>query len=218
MAALPPKNLPKKRRPSASESPMASTRPEGEQLLGKLLAILRDKAPEAIPILNDLINVLTPSPKDIVEQEKRSRSIVIAGLEEAASGTPAFQRQLHTEGVVHDILNALEVESRPVEIYRMGSPGDNSRLVKVVFSSQRPFFEVLKKARILRQIDRFRNVYIRRSMTREERSKFNELRSEARNRNQVEFNGERVYVVYRNTVVKACDIPKLKATAVFQKN
>ncbi|KHJ79337.1 hypothetical protein OESDEN_21018 [Oesophagostomum dentatum] len=172
MAALPQSNLAKKRKPSTPESPVASAKPEGEQLLGKLIAILRDKAPEAIPILNDLLNVLRPSPKDIVEQEKRSRSIVIAGLEEAASGTPAFERQLHTEGAVQDILNVLEVESRPVEIYRMGKPGDNNfRLVKVVFSSQRPFFEVLKKARNLRQIDRFRNVYVRRSMTKAERVK-----------------------------------------------
>ncbi|KHJ97522.1 hypothetical protein OESDEN_02510, partial [Oesophagostomum dentatum] len=146
-----------------------------------------NKASEAIPLLNKLVTLLSQSPKEIVEEEKRARSVVVSGLPEATHGTPAFERQLHTERLVQDVLNELQIEC-PSEIFRMGRPIEGvPRLVKIVFSSQRSYFDILKKARDLRHHDRFKHVFVKRSMTAAERSRYQELRAEATRRNQHEF-------------------------------
>ncbi|KHJ99344.1 hypothetical protein OESDEN_00656 [Oesophagostomum dentatum] len=118
----------------------------------KLLLKAKDKAPEAIPLLNKLVSVLSLSPKEIIEEEKRSRSVVISGLPEPSNDMPAFERQ---------------------------------------------------------------TVFIGKSMTEAERSRHKELRAEANRRNQMEYQGNKVYVVYRDMVIKSGDIPAWKTS--FQK-
>ncbi|EPB68312.1 hypothetical protein ANCCEY_12598 [Ancylostoma ceylanicum] len=46
-------------------------------LTGKLMAIVKEKAPEAIPLLDELITILQPNPKEIVENEKSSRRTLL---------------------------------------------------------------------------------------------------------------------------------------------
>ncbi|EYC17562.1 hypothetical protein Y032_0030g2137 [Ancylostoma ceylanicum] len=189
------------------------TSPEAQVLVGQLLTLLEEKAPEGIPLLNQLISILQPNPQEIVESEKRSRSIIISGMPEAEKELTASQRQAHTEHSMTKMLDALEIETKPVEINRMGTlTGGKMRIIKCVFSSQKYFLEAIRKARLLRQIPGFDTVYIRRSMTKAEREKDRELRRQARELNEKEFGGEKVYVVYRDRVVKACDIPNLKVS------
>ncbi|KIH46096.1 hypothetical protein ANCDUO_23853, partial [Ancylostoma duodenale] len=107
---------------STGSEPVAP--PDSQVLLSKLLAILEEKAPEAVPLLNQLITALRPNPKDIVESEKRSRSIVISGMPETGRELTASQRQAHTELSVIKMLDALDIEAKPVEIYRMGTLTD----------------------------------------------------------------------------------------------
>ncbi|RCN30110.1 hypothetical protein ANCCAN_24129 [Ancylostoma caninum] len=97
---------------SSSSQP---TNPSGEYVVSQLQAILTEKAPEGLPLLNQLLKILKPDPRELVEAEKRSRSIVLSGVPEAAVGTPAVERQEHTERAVMDILGVLEIEARPVE-------------------------------------------------------------------------------------------------------
>ncbi|KAL6743105.1 hypothetical protein Aduo_016185 [Ancylostoma duodenale] len=196
---------------STGSEPVAQ--PDSQVLLSKLLAILEEKAPEAVPLLNQLITALRPNPKDIVESEKRSRSIVISGMPEAGIELTASQRQAHTELSVIKMLDALDIEAKPVEIYRMGTLTDGrARLIKCVFPSQTHFFGAMKKARLLRQLPDFERVYIRRSTTQSERELDRELRRQARELNDKEHAGEKVYAVYRKKVVKVRDIPSIKAS------
>ncbi|KIH68359.1 hypothetical protein ANCDUO_01307 [Ancylostoma duodenale] len=97
----------------------AVTPAHSQILLSKLLAILEEKAPEAVPLLNQLITALRPNPKDIVESVKRSRPIVISGMPEAGRELAASQRQAHTELSVIKMLDALDIEAKPLEIYRI---------------------------------------------------------------------------------------------------
>ncbi|EYC05120.1 hypothetical protein Y032_0084g1786 [Ancylostoma ceylanicum] len=188
-----------------------------EEVLGRLKSILFEKAPEAIPVLNELIDLLKPCPKAIVDAEKRERSIVIAGLVEADAETKPSQRLIHTEALVTDVLDTLKVESRPEEIYRIGKPeAGKTRLVKVVFSTQQPCLLTLRRARWLRGQKQFKSVYIRKSMTPEQRLKYMQLRREAYERNQREHNGEKVYVVHNEMVVEACEIPFLRGSTTSQ--
>ncbi|VDO42633.1 unnamed protein product [Haemonchus placei] len=50
--------------------------------------------------------------------------MVIYGVPEAVSDIAASLRQEHTEKAVMDILDELDIEARPVEIYRVGKFGD----------------------------------------------------------------------------------------------
>ncbi|EYC34571.1 hypothetical protein Y032_0001g474 [Ancylostoma ceylanicum] len=88
----------------ASISSGPAVQPHAEHVLRRLKSILLDKAPEALSLLDELVVLLSPIPKEIVEEEKRARSVVIAGVAEAQISMPPFQRQLRTENSVHEIL------------------------------------------------------------------------------------------------------------------
>ncbi|KIH51004.1 hypothetical protein ANCDUO_18913, partial [Ancylostoma duodenale] len=162
--------------------------------------ILSDKAPEGLPLLNQLLQLLKPNPLEIVEAEKRTRSIVIAGIPEHGRDLEPPDRVNHTEAMTCKVLNALGVEAHPSEIYRMDDVIEgNTRLIKCVLPSER--FVVVKalcSAPALRNLSGFDLVYVRRSMTREEREKDKELRRQAHDLNLKEHHGSKVYVVYRS--------------------
>ncbi|KAK6018620.1 hypothetical protein OSTOST_15787 [Ostertagia ostertagi] len=100
-------------------------------LLNQINEILVTKAPEAIPLLQQFLSKLPSLSLEVVESEKRERSIVLLGVPEAEKGLPASRRQEHTEKYVSEILDFLDIEARPVEVFRMGKPSDKPRLVKV---------------------------------------------------------------------------------------
>ncbi|KIH43703.1 hypothetical protein ANCDUO_26286 [Ancylostoma duodenale] len=164
----------------------------------------RRKAPECIPLVNDLVSKISYFSSGI--EEKRKRSVVIYGIEEANKELPAIERQRHTEAQVEKILDVLNVESRPVEIFRMDRQLEGRpRLVKVVFSSRNYFFDVLRNAHKLRNIPLYNRIYIRQSMTIEERNNDRELREKARELNAKE-GGRKTYVVYKHKLVKPSEI------------
>ncbi|WKX95333.1 hypothetical protein Q1695_012074 [Nippostrongylus brasiliensis] len=209
-APTPTKSASKKRKYGSPLLPPTSSA-GCEEVFNKLQCILEQKAPEALPLLEELMVLLTPNPKEIVDAEKRSRSVVISGIPKADPSTSPSARQAATERYVINILDELGVETKPSEVFRSGPLNDTKtpRLVKCVFSSHRFFFDVLKNAKRLRALPEFRDIFIRRSMTPAERQKDRELRLQARQLNKSEFNGERVYVVYKEQVIKRSDIPKL---------
>ena len=200
---------PKKRKPS---SPLlnkaASTNlmdDKALRLLDQMQEILCTKAPEVLPLLEEFVSNLPFLSTKIIESEKRARSVVISGIPEAETALPALVRQEHTEKYVYNILNSLDVETRPLEIYRMGKiTNGKPRYVKCVLPSKFYCLDLLSKASRLRSIPDLQGVYIRKSMTPEERAKDRELRNIAREKNHKE--GKRTYVVYRNEVVKVADI------------
>ncbi|XGW34564.1 hypothetical protein V3C99_018472 [Haemonchus contortus] len=139
---------------------------------------------------------------DLLESDKRSRSIVISGLEEGQDGLPPSARQRDLEDKVAEVLDALDVEYRPVEIYRMGkSNPKHPRLVKVVLSSGAHWRRALANARLLRGAG-FPKVFIR--MTEDERKREYELRQEARERNK--GSGVREWAVYHGQLMRAAEL------------
>ncbi|WKY01588.1 hypothetical protein Q1695_015528 [Nippostrongylus brasiliensis] len=180
---------------------------EALQLLEKIQDVLAVKAPEVIPLLDQFLGKLSFLYSDVVECEKRRRSIVIFGVPEADKAAPPSQRQAHTERYVSDVLDFLDIEARPSELFRMGpSQTDKPRLVKCVFSQRRYQLEILSRSNRLRSSATFKNVFIRKSMTREERAKEGELRRRARELNDQEHGGNRVFVVYKGELMKKSDI------------
>lgn len=72
------------------------------------------------------------------------------------------------------------------------------------------FLKALRNAPSLRKLSGLDHLYIRRSMTREERENDKEPRKLTHDLNVKEYNGKKVHVVHRNEVVKASEIPKIK--------
>uniref|UniRef100_A0A7I4YXJ8 Uncharacterized protein n=1 Tax=Haemonchus contortus TaxID=6289 RepID=A0A7I4YXJ8_HAECO len=205
---------PTRRRKPIQPSPVILTAPtlddDARGLPNQINEILVTKAPEAIPLLQQFLSKLPSLSLEMIESEKRQRSIVLLGVPEAEKELPASRRQEHTEKYVPEILDFLDIEARPVEVFRMGRASDRPRLVKCVFPARKILLDTLARAHKLRASSRFNNVEIRKSMTPEERSKDQELRKKAYERNRDEHNGNRVYVVYRGEIVKASDIPSIK--------
>ncbi|EYB84415.1 hypothetical protein Y032_0317g2330 [Ancylostoma ceylanicum] len=147
-------------------------------------ALDRNSDPQMEKILRALIDKLPMETTEKIEEEKRSRSIVISGLKECSPNTRPSQRQKDLEGKVTEILDALDMECRPVEVRRMGRlDPSRPRLVKVVFSTRQEWTHALAHAHLLRSSG-FDDVYIRRSMTVDERKQEYELRQIARERNK----------------------------------
>ncbi|EYC18938.1 hypothetical protein Y032_0026g1465 [Ancylostoma ceylanicum] len=120
---------------------------------------------------------------DYLESDLRSRSIVISGVAEAAGDLLPSERQADVEQKLSNILDIVKVECRPDKVLRMGTANPSKpRSIKVVLPSRRCWRTALKNARLLRSAG-FPQVFIRRSMTVEERKKDFELRQEARARN-----------------------------------
>nr|CDJ90946.1 hypothetical protein HCOI_01249700 [Haemonchus contortus] len=142
---------------------------------------------------------------DLLESDKRSRSIVISGLEEGQDGLRSSARQRDLEDKVARVLDAVDVECRPAEIYRVGKPNSkHPRLVKVVLPSRSHRRRALANARLLRDTG-FPKIFIRRSMTEDERKREYELRQEARERNK--GSGVREWVVYHGQLKRAAELP-----------
>uniref|UniRef100_A0A7I4Z602 CUE domain-containing protein n=1 Tax=Haemonchus contortus TaxID=6289 RepID=A0A7I4Z602_HAECO len=142
---------------------------------------------------------------DLLESDKRGRSIVISGLDEGQGGLRPSARQRDLKDKVFMVLDALDVECRPVEMYRMGKPNPKRpRLVKVVLPSRSHWRRVLANARLLREAG-LPNVFIRRSMTEDERKREYELRQEARERNK--GSSTREWVVYQGQLKRASELP-----------
>lgn len=151
-----------------------------------------------------VFHLLTPNPSEIVEADKRARSIVVYGVAEWDQDMTSTCRQKSTGNSLATTLNALDLAVRPTEVYRLGrKTPDKNRLIKCVFLSRRFYFEVLKNARLLRNIPEFSNVYIWKSLTLNERLKDKVFRARAGELYGSGHNGERIYVVYNGQVVKS---------------
>ncbi|XGW34903.1 hypothetical protein V3C99_018728 [Haemonchus contortus] len=142
---------------------------------------------------------------EFLESDKCCRSIVISFLDEMQGAAPASARQSDVEEKVSTVLDALDVECRPTEVYRMGKPDPGRpRLVKVVLPTRSHWRRALANARLLRNAG-LSNVFIRRSMTEDERRHENELRQQARERNKGK--AIREWVVYQGQLKHVSDLP-----------
>ncbi|EYC30261.1 hypothetical protein Y032_0005g2544 [Ancylostoma ceylanicum] len=137
--------------------------------------------------------------------EKRSRSIVLSGLPEPSEELRASEKQAELEKRVTDILDVLEVDCKPSEVFRMGRVnGGRPRLVKLILPSRSYWATALRNAHRLRTSS-YSSVFVRKSMTPDERKLDYDLRQEAKDRNKSA--NERVWVVYKGELKRIQDLP-----------
>ncbi|KAL6723682.1 hypothetical protein Aduo_018659 [Ancylostoma duodenale] len=76
----------------------AKTKSTAEKsMVSQLKAILKEKAPRILPLLDHLMKVLKPDLKGLVEVDKSSHLMVLSAVPGAPSSAHAAQRQPHTE-------------------------------------------------------------------------------------------------------------------------
>lgn len=114
---------------------------------------------------------------DPTETFLRERSLVVAGLKEADESLNLDDRCESDRKGVARILGYLEVETMPVQVYRMGKRSDHPRLLKLVMPSRSFLLTALKNANKLRGNSEFQGIFIRKSMSKEERVKHGEMRA-----------------------------------------
>ncbi|XGW32360.1 hypothetical protein V3C99_017144 [Haemonchus contortus] len=123
-----------------------------------------------------------PQGNDSVSLEReleRTRSVVIHGIPEFSSPM-SVNRAFADFNAVLSILNHLDVECIPCNVYRLGRPDSNrSRLVKVIFPSSVFQRIVLKRASRMRSFF-YQGVYIRPSRTKEERERIRKEQATAK--------------------------------------
>ena len=167
----------------------------------------RNKDPEIERMVLALIPKIPQEVADTMESEKRARSLVVHNLVEAPADLPPSHKQRDLEDKVNHLLDLLDVECRPVEVYRMGKMGHGRpRLVKIVLPSRSHWKKALANSYKLPNTE-LSSVRVRRSMTPLEMQHEKDLRNEARERNdQLK---KRVWVVYRGELRRAQDLPNV---------
>lgn len=115
------------------------------------------------------------SVEDSFEEKERLRSIVISGVSESNSPS-SVTRALHDVDAVKQIFDHLEIECVPQVVFRLGKPSEGrSRLLKVVLPNTYYQKLSLRRASRLRSFS-CRGVYIRPSLTKQERDRIRESR------------------------------------------
>lgn len=131
-----------------------------------------------------------------VEEKERKRSFVIAGLDEAPDNLSAREQFKNDREVVGKVLDELNVGSDALAVYRMGRPDKTKkRLIKVVMPTS--FFQTaaLRNAKLLKQSVSFSKLFIRPSLTKEQREADFLLRQECRRKNAENSGGKKFRVV-----------------------
>ncbi|VDL80495.1 unnamed protein product [Nippostrongylus brasiliensis] len=146
--------------------------------------------------------------KDVYATEEREHSLIFAGVPEAPQNLKVSEKLADLDKKISNIFDILEVESYPKAAFRMGKfSSSRPRLVKVILYSRSQWITALSNAYRLRSTE-FKTVFVRKSMSLEERRHEFDLRQEAKKRN-AELNAK-IWVVYKGELIKADNIPKLK--------
>jgi len=106
------------------------------------------------------------------EEMERRRSVVVSGIPESKAAT-ASQRVAEDAKTVVKLLDDLEVEASTSSIYRLGAADalhGKPRLLKIVFSASAQQKLLLQEARGLKNKKNWERVYIRPSLTPEQRT------------------------------------------------
>ncbi|KHN71915.1 hypothetical protein Tcan_18683 [Toxocara canis] len=126
------------------------------------------------------------------EEQQRRLSAVFIGVEES-SELPHLRHDRDVESVTV-ILDELNVDSVPVEVYRMGVFNPMKRRpIKVIFRNSHDAVQVLRQCRMLKQSPRFSSIYIRPSYSAA-------IRKELFTKRREDPNG--IYAVRNNLVVR----------------
>lgn len=203
----------KRARPDDDSFASTMTTSKLEEIIEKLVPVITDKIMASVlsvlqPLVQDLRDrvkhledQLSSRNQENPEEKDRLRAVVISGLNE--TGAKPTERRANDINSVNQLIDELNVDATPVQVFRMGRPsmasseGANGnlllkkrpRLLKVIFQTTGQQREMVKSARQIKDSAIFKGVFIRPSLTAEQRKIEFELREELKSRRA---NGESV--------------------------
>ena len=109
---------------------------------------------------------------------EKQRSLVLSGLPET-TGLPS-QQKLADLSSVNEIFDEIDVYAAVAHVYRLGKPRDDKkpRKLKIVLAASAQKWQAIKNARKLAQSVKYKRIFIRPSMSPEERNEDLKLRRE----------------------------------------
>jgi hypothetical protein len=103
-----------------------------------------------------------------IREEKRHRTLVLRNAAESEDAIPS-RRQQADELRTKLILDALQVQVRPIAVFRLGTAAPNKpRFLMVELPTRSHLVEALRNGRLLMESS-FKDIYVGKSMTTEER-------------------------------------------------
>jgi hypothetical protein len=128
---------------------------------------------------NQAISTAANSNFAAILDEKRRRTLVLRNVPEAADATPSH-RQLADEALTTSVLDALDLQVRPIAIFRLGNPSpEKPRFLMVELPTRSHLVEALRNGSLLKE-SVYKHIYVGQSMTREERQKWSAQRIQRR--------------------------------------
>ncbi len=129
-----------------------------------------------------LVSEVASMKKDLgenLEIDKRKYYIVIHGLKESCDGDEDMVKRVLGDGLKLDPMRHIE------EVHRIGSQADNKvRPIRVKIKSMEARNEILKRARLLKDAEEYKKVYISPDLTREQQLQDKELRDKLKSHRQ----------------------------------
>jgi hypothetical protein len=106
-----------------------------------------------------------------IQEEKRHRTLVLRNAAESEDAIPS-RRQQADELRTKLILDALQVQVRPIAVFRLGKAAPNKpRFLMAELPTRSHLVEALRNGRLLME-SAFKDIYVGKSMTTEERRKW----------------------------------------------
>ena len=161
---------------------------------------------------NNMLKSLSQAPnwENQYYDHRHNRSVVVSGLKESTLEI-ASKRLEKDEEMVQQMLDVFDIEVRPLAVFRMGKKMvDKPRLLKIEFASRSVVAKIMTRKKAMSKHENFKRVYIRKSMSFEERQQTKKLQMECneKNKENTENDPSSTFVIYAGKVVRRRDIKR----------
>ena len=159
---------------------------------------------------NTMLKSLSQAPnwENQYYDHRHNRSLVVSDLKESTLEI-ASKRLEKDEEMVQQMLDVFDIEVRPLAVFRMGKKvADKPRLLKIEFASRSVVAKIMTRKKAMSKHDDFKRVYIRPSMSFEDRQKRKQLQNECNEKNKQNPSSDpsQQYVIYANKIIKRSEI------------
>ena len=135
---------------------------------------------------------------EMEQRNQRSGNVIIFGLPESNEGT-AEERKTCDSKAVDELLIKIDVNIPPTQAHRLGKPRSSKpRPLRVSGLNRSEKFAILRKAKSLRQYEKYRNVFINPDLTRRQQNEASILRAELKQRKE---NGEHDLIIRNGKII-----------------
>lgn len=149
---------------------------------------------------SDPTKITTLIINEISERQTRENNMIVFGIEENTGNEAATADKYLVKEIVNTLVPDMQTED--IKVYRIGTPGQNKRPLKVIMNNKNEVYKVLKNKYKLKD-SQFKNLNIVTDQTKLQRDYYKKTKDELEDRKS---KGEQLYIKYINgtpTIVKS---------------